>query len=281
MQAICNMPRKLRSLYSQRLTKRRKLCSQAKNRSTFQRRQKRRRARPSCVGGFVRLLLCGAIKLTSYFSRSFLSKGSLSYAKSPSRFFGSLGAKQLSSVASTSWVSCGEALATCTATGTPFPSVTAMILVPLPRFVLPTAEPPFSPRRRWRRWLLRLNPISPGALNPRLGPAKSPRTDHPFAISENADGRFDRADNDKAGRARVLPYARSTTPHSTPHARLVEVAPSHPRVAVRQKPLGEFPIGHRSDPWFCLRKKSRRAISIICLLFSVESTVFIGYPFMR
>ena len=281
MQAICSIPRKLHSLYSQRLTKRRKLCSQAKNRSTFQRRQKRRKARPSCVGGFLRLLLCGAIKWMPYFSWSLLSKGSLSYARSPRRFFGNWGAKLLSSVASTSLVSCGEALATCTATGTPFPSVTAMILVPLPRFVLPTAEPPFWPPRRWRRWLLRLDPTFLGVLNPRPEPAKSLRTDHPFAISENADDRFDTADNDAEGRAMVLPCARSTTPHSTPPARLVEVAPSHPHAAVRQKPRGEFPIGNRSDPCCCLRKKSRRAISTICPLFSIESTVFMRYPFMR
>lgn len=258
MQAICNMPRKLRSLYSQRLTKRRKFCSQAKNRSTFQRRQKRRKARPSCVGGLERLLLCGAIKLMPYFSRSFLSKGSLSYAKSPSMFFGSRGAKQLSSVASTSLVSCGEALATCTATGTPFPSVTATILVPLPRFVLPTAEPPFSPRRRWHRWLLRLNPTSLGALNPRPEPAKSPRTDHPFAISENAGDRFDRGDNDPVDRATAPPCARSTTPHSRRVGHRGADVPFHLCAVVRQRLTSESPTDRRSGPfsgWWknCLR----------------------------
>jgi hypothetical protein len=259
MQAICSIPRKLHSLYSQRLTKRRKLCSQAKNRSTFQRRQKRRKARPSCVGGFRRLLLCGAIKLMPYFRRSCWSKGSLSYAKSPSRFFGSLGAKLLSSAASTSWVSCGEALATCTATGTPFPSVTAMILVPLPRFVLPTAEPPFSPRRRWRRWLLRLNPTSPGALNPRPEPAKSLRTDHPFAISENAGDRFDRADNDRAGRATALPCARSTTPHSRQVGHRGADVPFHLGAVVRQRLTAKSPTDRRSGPFSRWRTNWLRA----------------------
>ncbi|MGC1415929.1 MAG: hypothetical protein WA817_11635, partial [Candidatus Acidiferrum sp.] len=35
--------------------------------------------------------------------------------------------------------------ATCTARGRPWPSLIAMILLPLPRRVGPTAEPPFSP----------------------------------------------------------------------------------------------------------------------------------------
>lgn len=259
MQASCSIPRKLHSLYSQRLTKRRKLCSQAKNRSTFQRRQKRRRARPSCVRGFLRLLLCGAIKLMPYFSWSFSSKGSLSYAKSPRRFFGSLGAKLLSSAASTSLVSCGEALATCTATGTPFPSVTAMILVPLPRFVLPTAEPLFSPRRRWRRWLLRLNPTSLAALNPRPTPVKSLRTDHPFAISENADGRFDRADNGRVGRATALPCARSTTPHSGRVGHRGADVPFCLCAVVRQTQASESPTDRRSSPFSGWRKNWLRA----------------------
>ena len=43
-------------------------------------------------------------------------------------------------------VSCGEALATCTETGKPWPSAMAMILLPLPRFAEPTPEPLFSPR---------------------------------------------------------------------------------------------------------------------------------------
>ena len=46
---------------------------------------------------------------------------------------------------STSFVSCGEALATCTARGRPWPSLIAMILLPLPRRVGPTAEPLFLP----------------------------------------------------------------------------------------------------------------------------------------
>ena len=48
-------------------------------------------------------------------------------------------------VASTSVTSCGEALATWMARGRPWPSLIAMILLPLPRRVGPMAEPLFSP----------------------------------------------------------------------------------------------------------------------------------------
>ena len=53
--------------------------------------------------------------------------------------------KRCWSVGSTSMASFGEALATCTARGRPWRSAIAMILLPLPRFVGPTPEPPFSP----------------------------------------------------------------------------------------------------------------------------------------
>ena len=53
------------------------------------------------------------------------------------------------------WVPYGEALATCTASGRPWRSQIAMILLPLPRRVGPMAAPPFSPPRRWRRRRLR------------------------------------------------------------------------------------------------------------------------------
>lgn len=47
--------------------------------------------------------------------------------------------------------SCGEADATCMATGRPWRSATAMIFVPLPRLVFPTQSPLFSPLRKCRR----------------------------------------------------------------------------------------------------------------------------------
>ena len=51
------------------------------------------------------------------------------------------GRKRASRVAGTRWGSYGEALATCTARGRPWRSQIAMILLPLPRRVAPTAAP--------------------------------------------------------------------------------------------------------------------------------------------
>ena len=52
------------------------------------------------------------------------------------------------SVCATSWVSCGDAEAMVMAIGRPARSAIAMILVPLPRLVLPTQSPFFL---RWQR----------------------------------------------------------------------------------------------------------------------------------
>ena len=59
--------------------------------------------------------------------------------------FREVGEESFVESASTSLVSCGEALATYTARGRPWPSLIAMILLPLPRRVGPMAEPLFSP----------------------------------------------------------------------------------------------------------------------------------------
>jgi hypothetical protein len=64
---------------------------------------------------------------------------------SPINRVGSSRRNRAASVASTRVTSCGEALATWMARGRPWPSPIAMILLPLPRRVGPTAEPLFSP----------------------------------------------------------------------------------------------------------------------------------------
>ena len=72
------------------------------------------------------------------------SSPSLSYAASPIRRSGLSGRKLAFSVCSTSCVSCGDAEAMVMATGRPARSAMAMILVPLPRLVLPTWRPFFG-----------------------------------------------------------------------------------------------------------------------------------------
>src|SRR5271169_1888510 len=54
------------------------------------------------------------------------------------------------SVASASVTSPGEALSSRTPSGRPPPSTSTVHFVPLPRLVLPTAEPLFSPERSYR-----------------------------------------------------------------------------------------------------------------------------------
>ncbi len=66
-------------------------------------------------------------------------------ARSPIIRFGLARVKRWATVASTSFVSCGEALVTQQATGRPWRSAIAMILLPFPRRVGPTAGPLFSP----------------------------------------------------------------------------------------------------------------------------------------
>jgi hypothetical protein len=74
---------------------------------------------------------------------------------SPINRIGRSARKRASRVAATKCGSYGEALATWTAIGRPCRSQIAMILLPFPRRVGPTAAPPFSPRQRWRRRTLR------------------------------------------------------------------------------------------------------------------------------
>jgi hypothetical protein len=70
---------------------------------------------------------------------------SFTQARSPIIGFGLACVKRCWIVVSTSLVSCGEARAMLQATGRPWRSAIAMILLPLPRRVGPTAEPLFSP----------------------------------------------------------------------------------------------------------------------------------------
>jgi len=77
-----------------------------------------------------------------------LSRGSLSYARSPINLSGAAGTNKVSNVISTNVTSCGEALPTDTARERPARSATAMIFEPLPRLVFPTPAPLFRDDKR-------------------------------------------------------------------------------------------------------------------------------------
>lgn len=135
---------------SHRTTRRRKLPSHEKVRSTFHRLLYLRSRLPSCVGSLTLFFLCGqtsSIPLAANCSR----RGSLSYALSAISLSGfrpgtqspSDGTSTAFSVFSTSVTSLGLAESRWFPRGIPSPSTTTIHFVPLPRLVFPTHSPLF------------------------------------------------------------------------------------------------------------------------------------------
>ncbi len=81
--------------------------------------------------------------LNTAFLHQFLFKRIAVISFVSNKFIWRIGSKTAVDSFSTSFTSWGDALSTHTATGRPEASAIAMILVPLPRFVLPTARPLF------------------------------------------------------------------------------------------------------------------------------------------
>ena len=143
---------------SHRTTRRRKLPSHAKVRSTFHLLLYLRSCLPSCVGFLILFCRCGLISSMSL-AANCSRRGSLSYplsAISLSGFrFGSppplRGTATLLSVFSTSVTSFGLAESRCFPIGIPSPSTTTIHFVPLPRLVFPTHSPLFWQGRNCRR----------------------------------------------------------------------------------------------------------------------------------
>src|ERR1039458_2140318 len=114
------------------------------------------------------------------------------------------------SVASASVTSAGEALSSRTPSGRPPPSTSTIHFVPLPRLVLPTAEPPFWPERSCR----------PGTSLPtstvlrrRAHPvtlAKRPATRPALPTASTAASRSPEKDICQAGTATLHPSATPT-----------------------------------------------------------------------
>lgn len=144
--------------------------------------------------------------------RSCWSRASESYPRSPIRRGGRSSTKRASSVAGTRCGSYGEALATCTARGRPWPSQIAMILLPLPRRVGPTAAPLFSPRRRSHRRRLPSGPVCRGRADRPRAVQVVGRVDRSVARVESADDTSDTADSVEANRATGPPSATPRAP---------------------------------------------------------------------
>src|SRR5271163_4556365 len=113
------------------------------------------------------------------------------------------------SVASASVTSPGEALSSRTPSGRPPPSTSTIHFVPLPRLVLPTAEPLFSPERNCRP---ESSPPTSAALRrpaPRVAPARR-RAIRPAPPTASADAsRWPATDTCRAEIATPLRSARS------------------------------------------------------------------------
>src|SRR5258708_1065835 len=77
-----------------------------------------------------------------------------------------------------------------------------MILLPFPRRGGPTAAPPFSPGRSWRRGRAPTDPVWWAVAGVRPARATGTSACRRAATAESADGRFDRADSGRADRAR-------------------------------------------------------------------------------
>lgn len=118
--------------------------------STNHRRLYRRSFRPSCVGGFFRFFLCGAISSIPFPFRCSLN-GLLSYPllaiSLTGLVLGLSGQKfytlTVSSVFSRSLTSAGGAESRYAPSGVPEPSTSTIHFVPLPRLVFPTLSPLF------------------------------------------------------------------------------------------------------------------------------------------
>ena len=143
------------------------------------------------------------------------------------------GTRTWSSVASASVTSLGEALSSRTPSGIPLPSTSTIHFVPLPRLVLPIAEPPFSPVQNCRRE--RLRPTSAAPLDPRppVTFAKPPAKHLGPPIASVVASRWKEKETLPAGSATPHRFAESTKfPRNKPG--------SMPKVA-RARPVDASP----------------------------------------
>jgi hypothetical protein len=161
---------------------------------------------------------------------------------------GSWSRKLPARTSSTSWHSAGEALWTDTARGRLLPAAIAMILVPLPRRVGPTAKPLFSRSRR-------LHPRTPLPGSACLahtdaGPEVSapPPASRCGSTAGIGDDRFGTGDTFQATRATALPCPEPRTLRSTPPVCHATDARGYPLAALRAAPAPLLPIVLRSTP---------------------------------
>ena len=149
---------------------------------------------------------------------------------------------------STSWHSAGEALSTDTARGRLLSAATAMIFVPLPRRVGPTAKPPFWRSRKWHRRTPHPDSAFPARADAELGASAPVPTCRCAPTAETCDGRSGTADISPATRVTALPCPTPKAHHSAPSEYRATDGHVHPSAALAASPAQPRPIVHRSVP---------------------------------
>src|SRR3954471_23028784 len=161
---------------------------------------------------------------------------------------GSSSRKLPARTSSTSWHSAGEALSTDTARGRLLSAATAMIFVPLPRRVGPTAKPPFwRSRRSHPRTLL---PDSACLAHAAAWPtiAAPLPTSRCAPTAGTGDGRSGRADTSPAAHATVLPCPAPTAHRSAPRACHATDDHDYPPAEHRARQARRSTTVHQSTP---------------------------------
>jgi hypothetical protein len=149
---------------------------------------------------------------------------------------------------STSWHSAGEALSTDTAIGRLLPAAIAMIFVPLPRRVGPSAKPLFWRSRKWHQ----RTPLPGSAFLARAGAGRAVSAPAPVChcapTAESDDGRSDREDISPASPAIALRSPEPKALRSKPPAYRARAGHDCPHAEPGATPAPQRPTVHRSVP---------------------------------
>jgi hypothetical protein len=149
---------------------------------------------------------------------------------------------------STSWHSAGEALSTDTARGRLLPAATAMIFVPLPRRVGPTAKPPFWRSRKWHRRTPHPDSAFPAGADAEPEASAPVSTCHCAPTAETCDDRSGREDTSPAAHATAPRCPTPRAHHSAQSAYRATDGHVHQPAALAAAPAQPWPIVHRSVP---------------------------------
>jgi hypothetical protein len=131
-----------------------------------------------------------------------------------------------------------------------------MILVPLPRLVLPTLEPPFWPLQSCRPYKPHDHRFALAVSNPMLSSPKYSSTDSIYSIVGISCGKFDTEDNLLAnpsiGLLSYIPKACHSEPHvqAAGDALCLQVQDHTLKLMTRQFPIDRLSISFNKGPNF-------------------------------